>query len=241
MEQRQRSLYGRRSGHKLRPGRRAMLERLLPPLRVQLASDPGVSLDPVSLFPFSPTDLWLEIGFGAGEHLAYQAKANPSIGIIGCEPFVNGIASLLSHLDEQHLENVRIYTDDARLLLDRLPAASVGRLFALFPDPWPKKRHHKRRLISVEIVQILAHVLKDGAELRLATDHAEYACWILWHLNDHPAFAWMALGPSDWRSRPSDWPETRYEKKARAQGGQPIYLCYRRHDRDREVARTTKA
>lgn len=241
MEQRQRSLYGRRSGHKLRPGRRALLERRLPSLRVQLASDPGGSLDPLSLFPFSPTDLWLEIGFGAGEHLACQAQANPSIGMIGCEPFVNGIASLLRRLEEQHLENVRIFTDDARLLLSRLPAASVGRLFALFPDPWPKKRHHKRRLISGEVVQTLAHVLKDGAELRLATDHAEYARWILRHLNDHPAFAWLALGPNDWRSRPPGWPETRYEKKARAQGDQPIYLCYRRIDRDREGARDLRA
>jgi tRNA (guanine-N7-)-methyltransferase len=211
------------------------MERLLPTLRIQLACDPGVPLDPVSLFPFSPTDLWLEVGFGAGEHLAYQAKANPSIGMIGCEPFVNGIASLLSHLDEQHIENVRIFTDDARLLLSRLPEASVGRLFALFPDPWPKKRHHKRRLINVEIVQTLAHVLKDCAELRLATDQAEYARWILWHLNEHPAFTWMALGPDDWRARPLDWPVTRYEKKARARGSRPIYLWYRRNKRDSEI------
>ena len=149
MEDRRRRVYGRRLGYRLRPGRQALLERALPGLRIALPDDERARLELNDLFPAPVRDLWLEIGFGAGEHLAHQVRTNPDVGFIGCEPFVQGVAGLLRHLEADGTSGrVRIFPDDARLLLDRLPDACIGRLFVLFPDPWPKKRHHKRRLID---------------------------------------------------------------------------------------------
>jgi tRNA (guanine-N7-)-methyltransferase len=219
-------LYGRRRGRRLREGRRALTETLLPVLRVPLGV-PG-TLDPAALFPFEPREIRLEIGFGAGEHLVHQAKAEPTVGFIGCEVFVNGVAALLARVKADNLGNVRILDDDARLLFKRLPEASLDRIVALFPDPWPKTRHHRRRLIQRESLDAFARLLKDGGEFRFATDHMEYARWTLVRCLRHPAFAWAARGPQDWRGRPQDSPQTRYETKARARGRACVYLVFRR-------------
>lgn len=172
--------------------------------------------------------VWLEIGFGGGEHLIWQATRNPDVGLIGCEPFEDGVVKVLSAVDTEGLANVRIHADDGRPLLRLLPEAGVDRAFVLFPDPWPKKRHRKRRLVSSETVAALARILRAGGELRIATDIGEYACAILRAVLGHGGFGWTATGPDDWRSRPRDWPPTRYEAKALREGRRCYYFCFRR-------------
>jgi len=201
----------------------------LPTLRLALPEHG--SLDPQALFPASYGDLWLEIGFGAGEHLAAQAAAHPEVGFLGAEVFENGVVKLLAAMRERGLDNVRVWVDDARLLLAALPERSLGRVFILFPDPWPKLRHHKRRMVSAATLDRLGRLMKDGAELRLATDDVGYLRWMLELAPMHPAFEWMARGPEDWRQRPADWPATRYERKAILAGRQPYFLRLRRRPR----------
>ena len=226
---RRRILYGRRRGRRLRPGQRDLVESLLPEIEIDpLAGD---AFDPRGCFATGIGEAWLEIGFGGGEHLAWQARNNPNVGIIGCEPFMTGVVKLLTRVRDDGLENVRMYRDDARLLVERLPENSLGKAFVLFPDPWPKVRHHKRRIVSDEVLGHLARALTDGAELRIATDDPGYLEWILRHLRGHPHFAWQASGPADWRDRPSDWPATRYEEKAYKAGRTPAFLTYKRRTR----------
>jgi tRNA (guanine-N7-)-methyltransferase len=223
-----RRVYGRRRGRPLRQGRRRLTETLLPRIAVTL---PGAGpFDPNTLFPVPPQAVWLEIGFGAGEHLAQHAEQHPDIGFIGCEVFETGVARLLGEIARRCLDNIRVYPDDARLLLDRLVPASIGRVFILFPDPWPKARHHKRRLVSRATLDRLAAIMQPGVELRLATDDRGYLVWMLEHLTAHPDFTWLARTPSDWRERPPDWPATRYEEKARAAGRAPAFLRFVRRD-----------
>jgi tRNA (guanine-N7-)-methyltransferase len=224
-----RVLYGRRRGRPLHSGQQALVETLLPRLAVTLPA--AGALDPWALFDPRPEEIWLEIGFGSGEHLAAQAAAHPAIGLIGCEVFENGIAKLLADVQRRALANVRILTDDARLLIATLPPASIDRVFILFPDPWPKQRHHKRRIVADETLAALAAIMTDGAELRLATDDLDYLAWMLARAPVHPAFAWLADRPSDWRVRPADWPATRYEAKAIAAGREPYFLRLRRRPR----------
>jgi tRNA (guanine-N7-)-methyltransferase len=194
-------------------------------------------LEPRQLFAAPVEAIWLELGFGAGEHLAAQAAAQPSRGLIGCEVFENGIVKLLAEVKQRDLANVRLFVDDARVLVQSLAAASVERIFILFPDPWPKQRHHKRRLVSAAMLDALAHVLSDGGELRLATDDMEYLRVMLGDAAAHPAFEWLARRPEDWRQRPEDWPATRYERKALAAGRRPAFLRFRRRPRDCEARR----
>ena len=221
-----RRIYGRRHGRRLRPGRRRLMQELLPKLRIAIPES-GASLELAALFP-GATEFWLEIGFGAGEHLATQAGAHPGIGLIGCEPFVNGVAALLGWIDRESLGNIRIHPGDGRDLLDVLPDASIGRVFILFPDPWPKTRHARRRLLGGETLAGLARVMKDGAELRLATDDPGQLRWMLEQMSRAPAFRWTARGPGDWRTRPADWPATRYEEKSASQGRASTFLRYAR-------------
>ena len=188
-------------------------------------------LDPDTLFGAARRSIWLEIGFGGGEHLAQQAERHPTAGFIGCEVFENGIVKLLAQIEQRRLDNIRIFADDARLLIAALPPASIDRVFILFPDPWPKRRHHKRRLLSREMLDALAAMMTDNGELRVATDDADYLCWSLERLTDHPAFEWLARRPRDWRERPADWPPTRYEEKALTAGRSPAFLRFRRHPR----------
>ncbi len=222
----ERRLYGRRRGRPLRPGRKGLTQDLLPQLTITLPD--GRLLDPAALFPATPTAVWLEIGFGGGEHLAAQAEAHREIGFIGCEVYNNGVARLVGHIAARGLANIRIFADDARLLLDCLTPASLGRVFILFPDPWPKRRHHKRRLIAPATLDRLAVVMQLGAELRLGTDDPDYLGWMLEHLTAHPAFEWLARRPADWRERAPDWPATRYEERARAAGRTAAFLRFRR-------------
>ena len=226
--ERRRHFHGRRQGRKLRAGRAALIETLLPQLTVALPEHGG-ALVPAALFPRPPRELWVEIGFGAGEHLAWQAAHHPDIGFIGCEPFINGMSTLLAAVERDGLDMVRVWPDDARPLLDRLPDGSVGRLFLLFADPWPKLRHHNRRFIQDDTVADLARLLKDGGELRIATDDAPLLDWSLERVRRNPAFAWTAEGPADWRERTADWPPTRYEEKALH--GRPYYLRFQRRPR----------
>ena len=219
-------LYGRRQGRKLRPHRQGLIETRLPEAR--LALEPPGTIDPARLFPFTPRAIRLEVGFGAGEHLAHQAKNNPDVGFIGCEPFVNGVAALLARVAADNLANVRVLDDDARLLFGRFPDASFERVTVLFPDPWPKTRHHRRRFIQTESLDEIARMLIDGGELRFATDHKEYARWTLALALRHPAFAWKAQGPRAWRVRPADSIQTRYEEKALKRGETCVYLAFQR-------------
>ncbi len=172
--------------------------------------------------------LWLEIGFGGGEHLAWQAAAHPDVLLVGCEVYRNGIAGLLGQIERQKLANIRIWAEDARDLIDRLADRSVARVFLLFPDPWPKARHAERRFIGPANLASLARIMTPGAELRLATDDPTYLSWTLDHLPLHPAFRWLVEAPQDWRQRPLDWPATRYEQKALSQGRRPVYLRFER-------------
>jgi tRNA (guanine-N7-)-methyltransferase len=171
-------------------------------------------------------DVWLEIGYGGGEHLLWQAEQNPKIGLIGAEPYEGGTAKLLSKLEVSHARNIRLHEGDAREIIDALPDASLGRVFILFPDPWPKTRHHKRRFIQMELLDRLAQVMKSGAELRFATDDRSYLVWALERIAAHPMFEWTAERAADWMTRPADWPQTRYEAKAIK--GPPTYLRFAR-------------
>jgi tRNA (guanine-N7-)-methyltransferase len=220
----QRRLYGRRRGRPLRAGQRALFETLLPALCFAVPES-GV-LDPRSLFDAAIGDVWLEIGFGAGEHLAYQAASHPDCGLIGSEVFEPGIAHLLTEVKDRPLGNVRLFIDDARLVIAALAPQSLGRAFILHPDPWPKERHKKRRIVSRETLDHLAAALRDGAELRIATDDADYGEWIAARVAVHPDFAPLPTDP-----RPADWPPTRYELKAEAQGRAARLFCCRRRAR----------
>ncbi|MGF1630509.1 MAG: tRNA (guanosine(46)-N7)-methyltransferase TrmB [Kiloniellaceae bacterium] len=226
-----RNLYGRQQGRPLRAGRKALLQGALPQVEIVLPEDGG-TLSPAALFDPLPVKIFLEIGFGGGEHLAWQAAHHPAAGFLAAEYFITGVASLLGQLQAAGTATpLRLYTGDARDLLECLPDAVLDRIFILFPDPWPKRRHHKRRLIQPATVAQLARVLKDGGELRFATDDTGYLDWTLQRLTGEPALNWQVAGPADWRRRPDDWPATRYEEKALRAGRRPAYLRFRRRPR----------
>jgi tRNA (guanine-N7-)-methyltransferase len=227
--ERRQYVFGRRRGRALRPGQKARIDATLPQLAINVPE--AGRLDIGALFRPARSAIWLEIGFGAGEHLAQLAEQHPQTGFIGCEVFENGIIKLLAQIEQRRLDNVRIFTDDARLLIAALPPASIGRVFILFPDPWPKRRQHKRRIVSRATLDGLAEIMTDDAELQLATDDSGYLSWMLEHVTAHHAFEWLARRPADWRERPPDWPPTRYEQKARAAGRSPAFLQVRRRPR----------
>ena len=218
-------LYGRRQDKPLKPRQAQLMESMLPRLAVAIPSDSAINVD--RIFP-STDEIWLEVGFGGGEHLAWQAIRNPAVLMIGAEPFVNGVGKLLVQIDDNEIENVRVHFGDARPLIERLPDSALSRIFVLHPDPWPKKRHHKRRMISPWFLNEAARMLKPGGELRVASDIRDYVRWTLMHIRNQPAFEWNAERRSDWLDRPEDWPQTRYEKKARNEGRIPSYLSFRR-------------
>ena len=221
--------HGRRRGKKLRARQRGLLENLLPFLKVTpLNFDPHFETTMSEV----PNQVWLEIGFGGGEHLAALAMAHPQIGFIGCEPFINGVAKLLTVIQAHNLKNIRICDNDARPLLDVMNAQSIDRAFVLFSDPWPKKRHHKRRFIIEENLSRLARVLKNDAEILFASDHCGFVSWSLEQFICHPDFTWNARSFRDWRNPPKDWVATRYEEKALARHKNPVYLLFKRLSRD---------
>jgi len=217
-----RRLYGRRQGHKLRTGQATLVDAMLPRVAV-----PDGPLDAMALFG-DDRPLELEIGFGGGEHLAAQAAARPGTGFIGCEPFLNGVVQALGHLRDGDLGNVRLHMGDALDVVERLPDASLDRVYLLHPDPWPKARHAKRRMVNPGPLDALAAKLKPGAEFRLGTDDPTYCRWAMMVMAGRRDFRWTAAGPQDFLQRPADWPETRYERKARRQGHEVWYFRYLR-------------
>jgi tRNA (guanine-N7-)-methyltransferase len=209
-----RAFFGRRSGKRLHKGQDRLYAELLPGLEIALPDGP---LDPRSLFP-GASRLELEIGYGGGEHLARIAGDNPSTGYIGCEVFSGGIAKLLEAADERGLANLRLFTDDALKLLVKLPAGCLDAAYLLYPDPWPKSRHHKRRFISPQTLGELARVLKPGSVFRFATDIEDYANWTLAHVVRSPDFRFAPARPGIWHEPYPGWQPTRYEEKARLEG-----------------------
>ncbi|TPG18497.1 tRNA (guanosine(46)-N7)-methyltransferase TrmB [Sphingomonas koreensis] len=218
-----RRLYGRRQGHKLRAGQSALVEETLPEVAVPETGP----LDARVLFG-DDRPLELEIGFGSGEHLAGQAAARRDHGFIGCEPFLNGVVGALGHVRDQALGNIRLHMGDALSVLDRLPDAALDRVYLLHPDPWPKARHAKRRMVNPGPLDLIAAKLKAGGEFRLGTDDPTYCRWSMMVMNGRRDFAWQARTPNDFLDRPADWPETRYERKARRHGHEVWYFRYLR-------------
>ena len=203
------------------------MAELLPQLRLGLRANLS---DAASLFPSPIDDLWMEIGFGAGEHLVAKAALHPNIGFIGCEPYVNGVAALLARINDQALTNIRIHDDDVRKLMPVMPTACLGRIYVLFSDPWPKIRHHSRRVTVEANLDGFARLLRPGAEFRFATDQIEFAAWTLERMLRDRRYTWLARRADDWRVPPAGWVVTRYEKKAWAQGLKPVYLNFLRTD-----------
>lgn len=215
-------LHGRSVGRPLRHRQAALIASALP----KLALDLSQSLDPSKIFSRPMRELRLEIGFGGGEHLLGAASHAPEAGFIGCEPFLNGVAKLLAQAEALGVENIRLYRGDAVEVLERLPAGSLSRVYLFYPDPWPKRRHRKRRFVSPQNIEKLACVMAPGAELRFATDIDDYAAWTLARLRACPAFRWRAQTADDWRAPPEGWTRTKYEAKAMAAGRRPVYLTF---------------
>lgn len=230
-DRRRRKLHGRRVGKPLKPRQAALIETLLPRIRVPVARDAGgrvLPLDPGALFGRPMSALRLEIGFGGGEHLAARAAEFPDTGFIGCEPFLNGAAKMLAQIEAGGLANVRVWDGDARDVLDALPDGAIDHVDLLYPDPWPKLRHHKRRFVQADTRDALARTMKPGALLCVATDIPDYARWTLQQLIPDRRFRWLARAAADWRTPFPGWPGTRYEAKALRAGRAPIYLTFRR-------------
>ena len=212
------SSFGRNRGRTLRPIPQGLVDNLLPTLEVDLANP----------LPEGATNIAVEIGFGGGEHLLMQAAYHPETTFIGCEPFINGVAKCLAGIDEQKLTNIRLFTHDARELLKALPDQSIDTFFILFPDPWPKARHNKRRLVNAETLSMMARVQKKGGRLLIATDHIDYSVWILEVLLAHPDYTWTAEAQADWKTLPKEWTETKYQRKTSAEGRAPHFFeCVR--------------
>ncbi|MEB8386836.1 tRNA (guanine(46)-N(7))-methyltransferase TrmB [Rhodobacteraceae bacterium KMM 6894] len=222
-----RNFYGRFKGKSLRASQEQLLDEDLEGLSPgPVGWDVNPERQPLDIAArFGERDLWLEIGFGGGEHLAHLAVTHPDIGLIGCEPYLNGVAMLLAKLRKHPVENVAVHPGDARHLFDVLPDASVGRAYLLYPDPWPKKRHHRRRFVTPEHLAPLARVLRAGAELRVATDIEDYVRQTLEEV-PRAGFEWLAETPQDWRAPWEGWMSTRYEQKALREGRVPHYLRF---------------
>lgn len=218
-----RAFFGRRVGKSLGPAQRALMEELLPQRRLDISMP---ATDPKSLFPVEVKQVWLEIGFGGGEHLARLARENPDVGFIGVEPFINGLVKLLRTIEEEGLQNIVLFDDDANFLLNWLPANSIDQLFLLYPDPWPKLRHHKRRFVKTSTIGAIAKVLKSGATFSFASDIPDYVNWTLRHVLANESLHWPALGPDEWLTPYPGWQSTRYEEKAKREGRSSAYFTF---------------
>jgi len=220
------AFFGRRHGKSLRPSQQAAIDELLPRLAIDLGAPPPEPL--TALFAASVSEVRLEIGFGGGEHLHHRAGLMPHAGFIGVEPFVNGMAKLMAQLRAEPRDNIRVHGDDATRLLDWLPDGSLAGIDLLYPDPWPKKRHWKRRFVNPANLDRFARVMRPGAVFRFASDIDSYVDWTLLACRNHPAFEWQAESADDWRRPYPDWPGTRYEAKAIREGRTPAYLTFLR-------------
>jgi tRNA (guanine-N7-)-methyltransferase len=220
------AFFGRRKGHALRPRQAALMETLLPKLALDL--DRPAPDDLSTSFPVPVDNVRLEIGFGGGEHLIAQAEAHPRGGFIGVEPFVNGMAKALAAIEHKQLANIRLYFGDATFLLEWLPPGSLAGVDLIYPDPWPKRRHWKRRFVQDRSVVEIARVLRTGGELRFASDIPDYAAWTLAHLSQSSDFVWTAQRADDWRLPWPGFSGTRYEAKAKREGRVPYYLVFRK-------------
>ena len=219
--------YGRRKGRPLRRGMQALLNDMLPDLRFDVTRPLATQFGQADN---QQADLALEIGFGGGEHLAGLAEANPAVNYIGAEPFVNGVASLLRHIQTRQLTNIRIWDDDVRLILPALPLAGLSQVFIMFPDPWPKKRHAARRILQPETMDVLAQLIRPSGHLVLASDEPTAKSWLLRTAISHPQFCWTARRPADWRQRLRCLPATRYMAKAERESRQPSWFIFERHE-----------
>lgn len=221
-----RRLHGRRAGRPLTARRRRLIDELLPAVALEVPAHG--TIDARAAFATPPDEVWLEVGFGKGEHLAHQAARHRAVGLIGCEPFLGGVASLLAAIEDGGLANVRVFAGDARLLLDRLAESSLDRAFVLFPDPWPKARHRKRRFLDRAALDGLARALVDGGRLRFATDDADYLTDTLALVLAHRDFAWPAEAAAEWHRPADQGPRSRCEAKALREGRRPVYLAFTR-------------
>ena len=220
------AFFGRRRGKSLRPAQAQVAAELLPRLKLDLSQPAPADL--AGLFAVPVSAVRLEIGFGGGEHLHHEAGRFPAAGFIGVEPFVNGMAKFLSRLNEAPRPNLRLYDDDATRLLDWLPDASLDGIDLFYPDPWPKKRHFKRRFVNPANLDRFARLMKGGGRFRFASDIDGYVDWTLLACKAHGAFDWQARSALDWRSPYEGWPGTRYEAKAIREGRTPAYLTFLR-------------
>lgn len=224
-----RNFYGRFRGKTIRASQHDYLENDLAPLSPGAVSwEDNPDRTPIDLGAvFGAKDVWLEIGFGGGEHLVHMAGLNPDIGLVGCEPFINGVAMLLGKIRKADVHNLAVHPGDVRDLFDVLPDQTISKVFLNYPDPWPKKRHHRRRFVTPEHLAPLHRVMKPGSELRVATDIPDYVRQTLEQV-PKAGFEWLAEGPTDWREPWDDWISTRYEQKALREDRTPHYLTFRR-------------
>jgi tRNA (guanine-N7-)-methyltransferase len=234
---RRRAFFGRRKGHALKPQQAALFKTLLPRLALDL--DTPAPADLATLFPGPADGVRLEIGFGGGEHMVAEAERSPGTGFIGVEPFVNGMAKALAAIAAKRLGNIRLHFGDAIFLLAWLPPGSIARLDLIYPDPWPKRRHWKRRFVQDATLAEIARVLRPDGEFRFASDWPDYAAWTLRHLMRSRDFEWTAERADDWRQPWQGFTTTRYEAKAKREGRAPCYLIFRRTTDERQAASTT--
>ena len=216
--------YGRKQGRTLKKWQKTLKDECLSKFSII----PKENINPADLFPFSAEEYWLEIGFGSGEHAAHKAKLNQSVGIIASEVYINGVVSLVDKIEKNNIENIRIFQEDARLLLQSLPKNSISKVFVLFPDPWPKRRQYKKRLIQNEFLDLIAKIMPEGGELLIATDHTDYLEHIIKVMINRDDFIWNAKSKADWLDEPKDWTQTRYQQKAIAEGRHSSFLLFKR-------------
>ena len=219
--------YGRRKGHRLSARKEFLLREVFPKIRIDLEAT-KLPLDPQLLFNFRPKEVWLEVGFGGGEHIAYQSQANPDIGIIGVEPFLNGLVSLVDEIQNKNIKNIRLFDKEISILLARLKPNSLSKVFLLFPDPWPKKKHLKRRIFNHDFLDKMNYLMLEGGEFRFSSDDASYARLVVELASIREDFSWCPKSCRDWQSRPEYSTETRYERKAIQQGRKNTYINLRK-------------
>lgn len=220
-----RQLYGRSKGKALRAAQAGRIETMLPKVQIDLAA---LASGPNRCFRTNPPEAMLEIGFGGGEHLAEMARRYPETGYFGVEPFLNGVAKLLAEIEASNLQNLKLLRGDGRDVLAAMPDASISRIYLLYPDPWPKRRQRKRRIVDMEFLAEVARVLKPGGELRFATDIDDYAGWVLARIEKQDKLVWLAETADDWRTPWPEWHRTRYEEKAIREGRVPGYFRFQR-------------